>query len=171
MKTAAINLKYKGEIMNFLKVVLTVFFLFSFRIIEAETIEYKEGGISFFLPETWESDSDEFGLLIFPFDESLVIGFFPTTTDDMFEYFDCLIEELKEQIGEIEFEKPEEEYLNGMKALYGEGSTLEGDIMVAYFIFETGEDNALIMLGFGSEEEAEIHEDEVELLLESIRAL
>ncbi|MBN1149860.1 hypothetical protein JXA84_01420 [candidate division WOR-3 bacterium] len=155
----------KHAVLSFLILVFTASFS------SAEVVEYPELGVSFYLFDNWKAEYAGEDLWVWTSDEILFILFSPTTKETFVEDFDDMILDLEASIGEIDLDEPEEETLNGMRALYGEGSVSGGEILVAYFIFELCDEKGLIMLGFADEEEIELHEDEVEEFIESITPL
>ncbi len=136
-----------------------------------EQIDFPEGGVSFYLPDSWEIERDERGLVVFPEEECIVIGFFPSSPEEIFDDFRVIVSEFEMKAGKAVFDETSEENFNGMRAVYGEGQTEDEEFLIAYFLLFVDEETGLIIFGAGEQDSVDDYDDDIELFIESIKPL
>ncbi|MBN1620376.1 hypothetical protein JW890_06610 [candidate division WOR-3 bacterium] len=157
--------------MNRFKAFLLTAGIFCLSNLFGEIIDFPDGGVSFYLPDSWECEREERGLIIFPEEECIIIGFFPSSPEEIFDEFSLIVSEFEIKAGKAVFRETCEENLNGMRAIYGEGETEDEKFLIAYFLIFVDEETGLILFGIGEQDNVDDYDDDMELFIESIKPL
>lgn len=137
-----------------------------------KTFTHQAGGITFELPEGWESETEGDQLTVSAPDGSISAVFWVTEEDDFEEAAKALGEELAKQVKGLKFDgEPKEDTHNGMPhaSVSGSGQIEGKDILFSADLLEAKK--PVIVLTFGAAESLQKHAADYVKLVKSIKKI
>ncbi len=139
----------------------------------ADTKYHEASGVEIWLPDNWNVEEEEDGLICGDPDDEVAMFFLVLPYGTLEAACDALDEECAKIIDNLETGEGEEVELNGMRGYLVEGSgTVEGNPVEASVLAldVPKQDCVLLCFGMGVEGAAEKHEETLAKILESIKA-
>jgi len=154
---------------------LVVSLLMSYNLSAAETYTYPDSDnpvVQISFPDSWEIEPDEEMLHAMPGDESIYLGFLSLEgSEDIEAALDAVDEVLAELLSELDLADFEEIENDDFVFLYSEGNGVdkEGDaVNVTVALFSPDGEMVCLVFYYGTPEAEEIHEKELNAIVESI---
>ena len=149
------------------QLVILILVLFSISISAQETFVHEDAGVSITLPAGWYYESDENSLIVYSEDETVAMSFSILNSTNLDNSLTEVDDMLKSEYDSIELGEAEEMEVNGLNAIWIDGTADE--LEMAFLIVDSPyEEVILFVSAWGNPESIENHMEEVKMIFNNI---